>query len=64
MVTQRSDKYLCLMLETAESLAVYNTVSITLEGGSYWARFFVSQSALGELTFYGIWGKTFFSFFT
>jgi hypothetical protein len=46
MVTQRSDKNLRFMLESAESFAVDNAVPVTLKGGSYWTGLFVSKSAL------------------
>ena len=42
MVTQRRDEHLGLMFEPAESLAVDNAVTVTLESGPYRAGLFVS----------------------
>ena len=43
MVTERSNKDLRLVFEAPESFAVDNTVAVTLEGGAYRARIFVSR---------------------
>ena len=60
VVTQGSNKNLRLMLETAESLGVDNAVPVTLEGGPYWARLFVSEPAQRRFTFHRIERKAFF----
>ncbi len=45
VVTLGGDKYLCLMLETAEGIGVDNTVAVALEGSAYRAGFLVSYPA-------------------
>jgi hypothetical protein len=46
VVTQGSNENLCLMLEAAKSLAVDNTVSVTLKSSAYRARLFGFEPAL------------------
>jgi hypothetical protein len=45
VISEWSDKHLCLMFETPESLGMNNAVAITLEGSTNWARLLGSDSS-------------------
>jgi hypothetical protein len=64
VVTRWGDEDLRLMLEAAESLAVDDTVSVTLEGGAHRAGLFWPEPASRQLTFRRIGRETFFLFFS
>jgi hypothetical protein len=61
MVTQRSDKDLCLMFKATESLGVDDTVTVTLETGPYRAWFFPPEPTTTGFTLGSIRRKRFFS---
>jgi hypothetical protein len=62
MVTQRGNKDLGLVLETAESLGVNDAVAVPLKICAYWARFLPFESASAKPAFCRVWGKAVFRF--
>ena len=63
VVTQGGYEYLCFVLETAESLAVNNTVTVSLKSSTHCAGLFVPKPALRQPAFLGIGREGFFPFF-
>jgi hypothetical protein len=60
MVTQGSNKNLCLVLQPTKSLGMDDTVTVTLKTGPYGAWLFPPQPTTTELTLGSIRGKRFF----
>ena len=59
MVTQGSNKDLCLMFQPTESLGMDLAVTVALKTGPYGALLFPFQPTTTELTLRGIRGKGF-----
>jgi hypothetical protein len=63
MVTQRSDKDLGLMFQTAKGLAVNDAVTVSLKRGTHGTRLFRPQPPLRQPGLHSIGGKLLFLLF-
>lgn len=45
VITQRCDKYLCLVLQAAECLAMDNAIAVALKLRPHWTRFLIMLPA-------------------